>query len=416
MPNAAKVLSLRVRAKRNADHAFNSSGIVESVQPDLATLGAAVQAYDARAMLYPQLGRTVRDNTGADTGRLVYDSAALRRVLQPLSFCVLSNEVPAAELDQHILRRESVYLQRYQFIARMHEVVRDAYPAKVERLARLRALVEEHHQALDDRYAAGQDGVTSPKIVMATRIAGIGTFQRSETVVKEGGAEKQKHEQTVTSAIARFNGGKADAAPVYDPDAMTLSQETVSVSENDELRHPRLENTIRRDRVITDLSDEFLAESLFALGVPHLPRVWENELATLDLEIRKQQVLFIETFLVPRIDGTVAAVLKAPGENVRAGEPVVRVESDARLYLDARLKCASQVRLGQRCRVETTNVFESAPPTALALDAGVVAVHGYDAERDQWQVVLECANDGAVRLPVGYDFEPDADQTRVTFQ
>jgi hypothetical protein len=135
----------------------------------------------------------------------------------------------------------------------------------------------------------------------------------------------------------------------------------------------------------------------------------------MDLEIRKLQVQYIETFLVPRMGGTVTSVLKDAGDNVRVGESVLRIEGDDQILLAGQVKCRAAVTVGQSCVVETTNVFASDPPVALRLNARVVSVRGYDSEKDRWNIVLEAQNPAAPHLPLGYDFEPHPDYTKVTF-
>lgn len=417
MATVAKIFSLKVRAKRSSEHAFNMSGIIEELNPTLATLGKDVAVYDVRGILYPLLGQSEKDGAGNETGRLVYDSVKLRQTLLSQSFCVLSNEAMAAELDQLIVQRQNQFLARYKFIAQMEAFVLTSYPAKVTKLTRLLALVEQHFGEINAAYnATGPAGVTSPKTVMASRVAGIGSFQESTTSIKEGGNEKQVHSQTSRSAMTKFNADTKTWDEVKDPTAVALSQETISISENDELRHPNLENQMRHERVTVDLLDEIMAEQIFNLSVPNLPQIWANELRDFDFEIRKRQIQFTETFLTPRLGGRVSVVSKDAGENVRAGESVIRIENDAVILLQGQVKCVTPVSVGQQCNVQTSNVFESDPAVPLNLPGRIVSVRGYDSQRDRWNLVLECQNNGALHLPLGYDFEPDSNQTTITFQ
>lgn len=418
MPINARVISLRVRARHSSDHAFNVAGIIESANANIATLGTAVTAFDVRADLYPHLG-DAEMSSGQPTGRLLFDSAGIRAALAPRAAFVLSNEALAADLDQAVIRRQRQFIAFYQFANQIQTFAQAAYPAKVNELRNLLQLTDQHFQALEAAYnpASGPPmGVTSPRIVMATRVSGMGSAQESTTHILEGGAEKQLHNHVSNSWTTKWDNASASWVPVKDAAAVALSQETVSVSENDELRHPNLENRIRHSRLTVDLTDEILSESMFSLRMPNLARLLALELADLDLDIRRLQVQFAETFLLPRLSGIVTGVMKEAGDNIRAGEPVLRIEDSSQIELVGQLKCLGAISVGQNCTVETTNVFEGTPPVPLSLAGRVVSVRGYDAESDKWNVIIQCPNAGAVRLPLGYDFESHPDFTRVTLQ
>ncbi len=358
------------------------------------------------------------DGTGQPTGRLTHDSTKLRQTLLPLAFCVLSNECMAAELDQAILRRQSQFLKRNQFVTQMQALVQTTYPAKVNKLNQLLSLVEQHFQSLDTVYnppGGPAAGVTSPKTVMATRVAGLGSRFEGATHILEGGGEKQLHNTNSSTVMTRFDPASGQIVDIRDPAAVTLSQETISISENDELRNPNIENQMRRQRITVDLMDEILGESLFNLTVPNLSATWANDLKAIDLEVRCLQVQFIETFLTPRLSGTVCAVQKDAGDNVRAGEPVIRIEDDTQILLAGQVKCRAPLRIGQSCTIETNNVFATNPAVALSLNAPVAAIRGYDSETDRWNLVLAAQNTGAIRLPLGYEFEPHPDFSKITF-
>jgi hypothetical protein len=144
----------------------------------------------------------------------------------------------------------------------------------------------------------------------------------------------------------------------------------------------------------------------------------------MDLEIRKLQVQFIETFLAPRLAGNVTVTMKEAGDNVRAGEAVFRIEGTSEILLTGQVKCRAPISIGQTCVVETTNVFASDPAVPLKFKAKVVSIRGYDSENDRWNIVLEAPNPpnpsnpvspNDVRLPLGYDFEPHTDFSKITF-
>ncbi len=376
------IIALKVRAKTISDHAFNAGGLVEGVNLSLASIGSKCSAFDIRASLYPHLSEEELDGTGQKTGRLIYDSIKLRAVLQPLAIAYLSNESSAVDLDQAILRRQNQFLARDQFSAQLDILLKSVYPDKINRLKKLLSLLQDHFAALNSAYNPGigpAAGVTSPRVVMATTVSGLGSRHDGTTQVT-GGAQNQTHTSHSSSVMTRFdpaaNGGAGDWVEVRDNDAMTLSQQTVSIAENDELRHPNLENQMRFVRVSADLLDEILAESTFGLTVPNLTQIWKNELRELDLEIRRLQVIFSETFLLPRVSGIITAQLRGSGDSVRAGEPVVRIENVDQIMLNGQVKVKGRLYLGQTCTVETSNVFGTDPAEKLSLPARIVSLRG----------------------------------------
>lgn len=424
MPTVASIVSLKVAPKRSSDHSFNIAGIIETRNVAVASLGKTAVAYDTRATLYSHLADPELDTAvpPKPTGKLIYDSAKIRQTLLPVSAYSLSNEAMASDLDQAILRRQTQYLTRNQFISELTALVQATYPAKKNKLEHLLTLAENHFRALDAVYNPGggtPSGVTNPKIVMGTRVTGMGSRHEGVTHVMEGPAEKQTHNSASSSYMTKYDptaaGGAGAWVDVKDPNAVVLSQETIMISENEELRDPNLENQIRHERVTADLMDEILAESAFNLTVPNLPQIWRNELAAIDLEIQKLQIQFIETFLSPRLDGIVTAVMKDSGDNVRAGESVFRIEGNSDILLAGQVKCRAPISIGQPCVVETSNVFASDPAVPLALNATVVSIRGYDSEKDRWNIVLEAQNPANPRLPLGYDFEPHPDYSKITF-
>lgn len=425
MNTVASIISMKVAPTRSSDHSFNISGIIEARNVAIASLGTTVAAYDARVTLYSHLADPELDSAVPPklTGKLIYDASKIRQTLLPFSAYVLSNEAMASDLDQAILGRQTQFLARNQFIIELTALVQAAYPAKKNKLEHLLVLANNHFQTLDAVYNPGggnpSAGVTNPRTVMGTRVTGMGSRYEGATHVMEGAAEKQTHNSTSSSYMTKFDpaaaGGAGAWVDVKDPTAVVLSQETISVSENEELRHPNLENQIRHERVTADLLDEILAESAFNLTVPNLPQIWANELTIMDLAIRKLQVQFIETFLTPRLSGTVTEIMKESGDNVRAGESVFRIETDSNILLKGQIKCRAPISIGQTCVVETTNIFASDPAVALTLNAKVVSIRGYDSENDRWNIVLEAKNPVNPRLPLGYDFEPHTDYSKIVF-
>jgi hypothetical protein len=417
----AHIIALKVRPKRSSDAAFNAGGIVAKLNPATAFVGTTVTAFDLAGQLHARLGDQEM-NGGQPTGRLLYGAAKIRSVLEPASLCVLANEDVAAQLDQANLRRQNLFLTRYKHAQTIANMIVASYQDKLPRLTRLRKCIEDHFATLDQAYAgapssAGGDpeynflehlpsGIVRPRTVMASHVSHLGTALDQKTQIYEtdiGGTLKQTHTNKSTSTLAKHDG--TGWKELSDFSALTVAQQTVAINENDELRHPKLENEIRHKRVSSDLIDEILAETIFSLRLSDLTGIFANELADLDLGLRQLQVLFAETFLVPRIDGKVTSLAVDAGDAVRPGQAIATIESDNVLLLYGQLRFPGLISVGQAARVETTNVFGAKPAVPLSLPGTVVVARGYDGDTHKWNVAIECANTGMPRLPLGYDFE-----------
>jgi hypothetical protein len=416
----AKIISLKARAKHAADLAFPVSGVIDMVGP-AGGLGAPTTAYDLRAALYAHLGDLEMNGAGNPTGRLLYGSDRIRAELLPKCLLVLRNETEAADLDQAMLARQNEFLSRYEFTTEMLAAVNRTYPAKLTRLLSLQQLVDQHHTELENAYGAEAPSVEDPthgatirpRTVTTVKLAGIATLQSQTTQVYDGdgGPTKQTHRMIdAPTRIAQQVGGAWQE--FSDPKPTLISQQATSIVQSDEITHPRLENHMRHERLSADLLDEILAETIFALRIPNLKQMWDNELRDLDLSVRKLQLAYIDTFLMPSIDGRVTLAAKQPGESVRAGEVVTRIENPATLELVGQIGCTTTISVGQPVTVTTKNVFASSPPVLLTLTGKLTMVRGYDGESSKWNVVFE-ANNAATPIPIGYDFEPDHNHTTI---
>jgi hypothetical protein len=410
----ARIISLKARAKNAADLSTPVSGTLETVTSS-GELGAAVSAFNIRTALYPRLGDLELDAADKPTGRLKFGSVALRAELLPKALCVLNNEIQAANLDQAILARQNEFLSRYQFITDMLTAVGKAYPAKIDALAALQQLVNEEHADIENAYGGeaatledpAHNPTMRPTTVTTVKLAGIATIQTNAVEVHDGistGPVRQTH--TMLDAPTRLAQKEAGAWKEFDnPKPVLVSQQATTITQSDEIAHPRKQNHIRHARLSADLLGEILAETVFALRVPNLRKIWENELKDIDLAIRKLQLAYIDTFVLPTIAGRVTSYLKQPGENVRAGETIMRIEDQATLFLVGQLRCLGPISVGQPVVVKTDNVFASSPPVSLTLNGTVVMARGYDLESAKWNVVFAVPNFGAVKIPVGYEFE-----------
>ena len=124
--------------------------------------------------------------------------------------------------------------------------------------------------------------------------------------------------------------------------------------------------------------------------------MFTNELKSIDLDIKRLQIAYLNTLLISPIDGVVSGLFRDPGDCVKAGQAVLRVENDVRVYLVGTIICRSLIRVGWVVSV-TTKIFDS--PTVKALTGTVVSIRGHDSKDDIWDVIMLCGNREAANDP-----------------
>jgi multidrug resistance efflux pump len=141
-----------------------------------------------------------------------------------------------------------------------------------------------------------------------------------------------------------------------------------------------------------------------------------DDQATTDLEVRRLQITFAETYLTAPFAGTVTAVFKDVGECVQAGEPVIRVENDAVVFLTGRIQYFGVLKIGQDVVVRAADLYESGQ--SQDFPGKVKGIRGHAADDDEWEVFIECDNPvgagGRRLLPIYYQFDKDTTTILVT--
>lgn len=224
------------------------------------------------------------------------------------------------------------------------------------------------------------------------------------TTVQTNGTTNSESESSSDSNSSSSSASTSNLTATALGEARTSTSTRVDLTE---FLHPSAENDIRMQRRQLDLQDELISHELLAMRVPHLEMILGNELRLLDLEIKQQQLNYIHSFLLPPIGGQITGVYKDLGEHVEAGEPVVRIENDAEVFVVGWINYRSRLDVGTDIRVTTTNAFES--ETRLSLEGQVVSVRGHDADNDEWNVILRCDNLDET------DTNPDVDLRRRKF-
>jgi len=192
-------------------------------------------------------------------------------------------------------------------------------------------------------------------------------------------------------------------------------------------RVPFVEAQAQNLRAQISLNDQQFSLTLATQNVPQLlTTILPNELNSIDLSVYQLQIGFINTVLLPTIGGTITGVFKYPGDAVRAGEPVIRIEDNSQMLVVARLVYPGPINVytaasppaGSQVTI-STNLYDTGPappptPPQATLPGKVVAARGA-GDDDLWDVVILCTNpivSGAPVYPIGYTF--DYDNTTVT--
>ena len=179
-------------------------------------------------------------------------------------------------------------------------------------------------------------------------------------------------------------------------------------------RVPMIEAAAQYHRAQISLIDQKFAQFMFGQNLPNLEAVFTNELNSIDADVYRLQIAYLNTILMSPIVGTVTGVYKRPGEAVRTGEPVIRVEDSKNVLLEGTLVYPGPIYKGSTLQL-TTNLFDSAPSKVVT--GTIISARGRSVD-DQWEVVVQYPNDGsgagAPILPLGYHFDYDDTTVSIT--
>jgi hypothetical protein len=184
-----------------------------------------------------------------------------------------------------------------------------------------------------------------------------------------------------------------------------------------EYRLPQLECLAQNHRAQISLMDQQFAQFMFGQNLPYLVQVLGNELDSIDKYLGQLRMAVLASTIVNPLDGaTVTGIYKSPGEWVRAGEPVIRVEDNRNVQLVARLVHRGLISVDPaRTNVTiTTTLFDASGPKKTTIKGQVVAARGRQVD-EQWEVVIQCENsiDGGKTFILPIDYHFDYDNTQV---
>ncbi|MGZ5442077.1 MAG: hypothetical protein ACXW5U_11455 [Thermoanaerobaculia bacterium] len=372
-----KSVNLRVRPYVSVDLAFPVDGVIHS--QGHMPLGKKVQGLSVQN-LYQMLGQTVED----DPSRLLWDSQQIFSYLHTgeapgAGATILSrlrNVSEAADLDRAVMMRQNAYLTSYSPTV-LGEVERVYYQDLLDNSAVRHQLLKE----VEDDIGRIHQGLTN-------------------VYKKRGWLGK----------VIEYARSKSDNTATQESPVQTIEFEGVTDTKSwgYEFRYPSAENDLRYHQARAAVRQEFLNAWRMSEMCRHGNTTFANELGAIDLSIRKLQSAYIDTFLTMPTFGIVTGVFHVEGDYVRAGEPVLRVESDEKIYLVGTVKYRGMLRIGSKLEVSTT-LFEAAGAAPTTVSGEVVAVRGHDSVSEQWDLLILCVNripgEYEPILPLNYNFD-----------
>lgn len=196
---------------------------------------------------------------------------------------------------------------------------------------------------------------------------------------------------------------------------IALQQQTVFNTDYG-YRTPYLEGAAQYERAQISLIDQQYAQFMATLNLPNLALVLQNEKNNIDGDVHRLQIAYLNTILMSPIAGTVTGIYKQPGDSVRAGEPVIRVEGSSTIFLQATVVYRGPIVIApsgappppNSTVTVQTKLFDLEPlPTPVT--GTVVSARGH-SDDDTWDLIVKCNNLDASNnpiFPLGYHFDFD---------
>jgi hypothetical protein len=380
-----------------------------------------------------------------DLSRLLYDFLQIQLITQPYTLAALRAESRKALLDKAINSRQNAWYAKYGQAPAIINLMNQYYSplvtdSKPVRLAVLSALANDQFSALKTAYTSdGRMGVvktTNSVLNSATKSSGKASEQSTGNSSETG----QTNEEVVNvglisgtipnppgggQSFAGWHGtgpwgveledgtsgetGQTSGSDTSQSSGSATQYETI-VNTDYGYKTPYYECAAQFERAQISLIDQQFAQFMYGQNLPHLTQVFRNELNSMDGDIYRLQIAYLSTILMSPIqNGIVTGVYKNPGDPVRAGEPVIRVENNSTVYLMATLVCPGLISIGSTVTVNTSLYDSSTPPTPPIV-GNVVSVRGHRSEDDQWDVIVSYDNTGSSGgpiLPLYYNFDYD---------
>jgi HlyD family secretion protein len=184
-------------------------------------------------------------------------------------------------------------------------------------------------------------------------------------------------------------------------------------------RIPSIESQAQYLRAQISLNDQQFSLDMTTQNLPDLGTVLQNELNSIDLGVYELQLGFMRSLLLAPFAGVVTGLYKYPGDAVRPGDPVLRVEDNSQLLVEMQLVYSGAIKIATAATPATTITISTSLYDAAALTptlVGTVVSARGGGDDDLWDLVVQCANpldvNGDPVIPLRYTF--DYDNTTVT--
>jgi hypothetical protein len=334
------------------------------------------QAFDFTG-LYSQLGVATEQTSPAN----LLNSSDLDGVVAGPPLMSLRAESIKGMLDKACALRANIYIAKYlnqaAIIAQMQTNLSDS----TGYLQDLAQRSSDQASALAAAYLA--DGLGGVVKTTSSSLLAKGTGTTTETTT---GTTTANNTRTTTSGTTT-----------------STSWPTQNMTYQDYgYRYPSIEAAAQNDRAQLSLMAEKFAVFMAQGTAANLEAVFSNELTAYDMDVKRLQVAYLNTILLPPISGTVTGIYKQVGEAVLPGETVMRIEDTSTIYLVGTLICRQMVSLGSAVTIQT-NLFSSG--TTGTLNGSVIAARGDDTGDDWWNVVISCPNSVGIAPNCNFDYE-----------
>ena len=476
-----KPVSLSIRPFQVTHLSFEIGGILE-VLP--AQLGTPVAAFDFPAF-YTILGGV--PTVAGDPSRLLYDFLQIEAAVLPFALGALRKEARKAALNTAINARQNAYFAKYANAPAIITQMNNSYSpsiigSKMQRLEVLAGIATNQWNALKAAYSSDptrnpagstQGLVKNTNSAICSDTASYG-YSATAGITDEcsvtapdippksptpaptnppapwappswpapcgsqndqgGSGGGLPSPAPPTPAVGNWGGGFTGSNDTDATIQKGASYQTTSTADKARqfqtivntdygFRVPYSEAAAQFERAQISLIDQQFQQFMYSQNLPNLATVFANELNSIDANVFRMQVAFLDTILLSPIAGLVTGVYKQPGDAVKAGEPVARVENNEFVYLVATVVHRGPIvvapppptppPLNSTVTVNTTLFGSPGPKTPLT---GIVVSARGHRDDDKWDLVVLCKNPpdgfGNPTFPLGYHF--DFDDTTVS--
>ena len=409
----SRIVSLRARPIQVAHLCFSVNGVLDQVN---VRVGDTVQQYDRQTVTSAML----QFPTQADPSLLAWDADAISSNVgqsndDNRALMTVRDDGAYAALELAVNARSNAYFAKYADQSTLVTAIQNTYLApnnlstppllsKSEHLANLMSYSAQQWTGLRGQYSE----------INFTDLTNFTMPLSNPAVVDHTESDIVTSEPEVDSTTT---GSRSQYVPETTKTPPYTVKQTIT-NKDFVFRVPYLEANAQYERAQLSLADELFAETTRQQTVQNYQQVLTNELNSIDLGVYRLQIAYLNTLLTAPFTGIVTGVYKQPGEAVRAGETVVRVEDNSQVYLIGTVVYPGAIQgrqlpdtSGMTATIQTSLYDGTTMPF---LTTEVLTARGC-GDDETWELVLWYVNDGSKGpiLPLDYCF--DFDDTTISF-